>query len=72
MKSKDKTTLRQFINKLEKLSDGGKNDDLEVMTLNYDDEAYPLGWFGIDTYYPQEEIDENNPVHGTKCIMIQY
>lgn len=69
---KNNYTLREFINELEQLSDGGKNDNLEVVVLNYDDEFFPIGWFGIDEYYPKDELDENNPQHPTKCIMIQY
>ena len=68
----NKITLREFINKLEKLSDGGKNDNLEVGVQNSDDEFCSIGWFGVDEYYPLEEIEENNPQHPTKCIMIQY
>ena len=68
----DKTTLREFINELEKISDGGKNDNLEVGIQNSDDEFCPIGWFGVDKYYPTEEIEEENPQHPTKCVMIQY
>lgn len=68
----DKTTLREFISRLEELSDGGKNDNLEVGVQGYDDEFCPIQWFGVDKYYPIEEIEENNPQHPTKCIMIQY
>ena len=72
MTNKDKYTLREFINELEKLSDGGKNDNLEVGVQGYDDIFFPVQWFGVDEYYPKEELDEDNPQHPTKCILIQY
>ena len=66
------TTLREFINMLEELSEGGKNDNLEVGVEYNDEEFRPIQWFGVDEYYPSEELEENNPQHPTKCIMIQY
>ena len=53
--------LREFISRLEELSDGGKNDNLEVGIESPDDEFCPVQWFGIAEYFPQEEIEENNP-----------
>ena len=32
--TQEKTTLREFINKLEKLSENGKYDNIRVMTMN--------------------------------------
>ena len=69
--AKEKTTLREFIYELEKLSENGKYDNLRVMTMDSDDECYDIGWYGIDTMYPQEEIEENNPQNGEKCFIIQ-
>ena len=65
----EEVTLREFISSLEKLSDNGKNDNLKVM-LHDDDGARPLGWYGIDTVYPFGELEECNPMHGKKCILI--
>ena len=65
-------TLREFINELEKLSDGGKNDSLEVGVLSYDDEFCPIEYVGVDEYYPKEELDTDSPEHPTQCIMIRY
>ena len=73
MEDNSKTTLREFINELEKLSDGGKNDNLEVGVLSYYDEEFcPLENVCVDEYYPKEELDTDSPEHPTKCIMIQY
>ena len=71
MATKNGTTLREFIDKLEKLSENGKYDNLRVMTMDYDDECYDIGWYGIDTMYPQNEVEENNPQNGEKCLIIQ-
>lgn len=68
---KEKTTLREFINYLEELSDHGKYDDIRVVTMDSDDECDDIGWYGFDTVYPQEEIDECNPQNGEKCFVIQ-
>ena len=67
----DSYTLREFINKLEKLSDNGKNDNLKVGLMDYDDEVQSIGWMGIETVYPQEEIEESNPQSGEKMFVIQ-
>ncbi len=67
----EKLSLREFINSLEKLSDGGKNDNLEVLVKSNDEELLPISWFGIDNYYPIEEIEEMNPQHPTKCVEIE-
>ena len=67
---KEYTTLREFIQDLEKLSDNGKNDNLRVVLKNNDEECYDLNWYGIDEIYPLDEIEDNNPIHGEKCIMI--
>lgn len=69
--AKDKTTLREFITELEKLADNGKNDNIPVVYLDADDVCYDIGWYGIKEVYPQEEIDECNPIHGQKCLVIQ-
>ena len=61
--TQEKTTLREFINKLEKLSENGKYDN---------DECYDIGWYGFDTVYPQNEVEENNPQNGEKCFIIQF
>lgn len=64
------TTLREFIQGLEELSDNGKNDNLRVVLKNNDEECYDLNWYGIDEVYPLDEIEDNNPIHGEKCIII--
>lgn len=64
------TTLREFIQGLEELSDNGKNDNLRVVLKNNDEECYDLNWYGIDEVYPLNEIEDNNPIHGEKCIII--
>ena len=69
--AKGKTTLREFINKLEKISDNGKNDNVRVVTMNYDDECFDIEWYGIDNVFPQEELEEGNPQNGEKCLVIQ-
>ena len=71
MATKDSTTLREFINRLERLSENGKYDNIRVVTMNYDDKCYDIGWYGVDDVYPQEEIEEDNPIHGEKCLVIQ-
>ena len=71
MATKDSTTLREFINSLEKMSEDGKYDNVRVVTMNYDDECYDIEWYGVDDVYPKEEIEENNPIHGEKCLVIQ-
>lgn len=67
---KEYTTLREFIQGLEELSENGKNDNLRVVLKNNDEECYDLNWYGIDEVYPLDEIEDNNPIHGEKCIMI--
>lgn len=67
---KEYTTLREFIQGLEELSDNGKNDNLRVVLKNNDEECYDLNWYGIDEVYPLDEIEDNNPIHAEKCIMI--
>lgn len=47
----DKTTLREFINSLERLSDNGKNDGLPVMVKKYAECCYNLVDFDIETVY---------------------
>ena len=71
MATKDFTTLREFINILEKLSDDGKYDNIHVVIMNNDDECLDIGWYGIDDVYPIEELEENNPQNGEKCLVIQ-
>lgn len=71
MKIEEKLTLREFINELEKLSEGGKNDNLEVLVKSTDEELLSISWFGIDHYYPIEEIEDMNPQHPTKCVGIE-
>ena len=71
MTTKDFTTLREFISELEKLSENGRNDNLRVVLKNNDEECSNLNWYGIDYVYPIEEIEESNPIHGEKCLMIE-
>ena len=71
MATEDFTTLREFISELEKLSENGRNDNLRVVLKNNDEECYDLNWYGIDYVYPIEEIEENNLIHGEKCLMIE-
>lgn len=49
------TTLRPFIEELEKLSENGKNDNLPVFCMNSDDDCYDIAWFGIETVYTRVE-----------------
>ena len=69
--TKGKTTLREFINKLEEISDNGKNDNIRVVTMDYDEECIDIEWYGIDNVFPQEELEEANPQNGEKCLVIQ-
>lgn len=71
MATKDSTTLREFINELESLTENGKYDNIRVVTMDNDDECYDIGWFGFDTIYTREEIEECNPQNGEKCLVIQ-
>ena len=71
MATKEKTTLREFINNLERLSENGKYDNISVVTQDSDDECYNIGWYGIEDVFPQEELYENNPQNGEKCLVIQ-
>lgn len=71
MATKDSMTLREFINSLERLSENGKYDNIRVMTQDYDDKCYDIEYYGIEEVFPQEELDEDNPVHGEKCLVIQ-
>lgn len=71
MATKDFTTLREFISELERLSEKGRNDNLRVVLKNNDEECSDLNWYGIDYVYPIKEIEENNPIHGVKCLMIE-
>lgn len=71
MATKDSTTLREFINSLERLSENGKYDNIRVVTMNYDDECSDIGWYGVDDVYPIEELEECNPQNGEKCLVIQ-
>ena len=64
--------LRELINELEKLSENGKNDNIKVALLDYNDIAQAIGWIGIDTVYPTEEIEECNPQNGEKMVLIQF
>ena len=68
---REKTTLREFINKLEEISGNGKNDNIRVITMDYDDDCFDIGWDGIYTVFPQEEVEELNPQNGEKCLLIQ-
>lgn len=67
-----KATLREFITELEKLTENGKYDDVPVCIDDMDDNARPIAWYGIDDCYPLEELEENNPQHPTKILLIQY
>lgn len=71
MTTRDSTILRGFINSLKKLSENGKYDNIRVVTMNNDDECLDIGWYGIDDVYPIEEVEENNPQNGEKCLVIQ-
>ena len=71
MATKERTTLREFIDKLEKLSENGKYDNVSVVTQDYDDECYDIGWYGIEEVFLQEELEENNPQNGEKFLVIQ-
>lgn len=64
-------TLRNFINSLERLSENGKYDNIPVLIMDYDDVCVDIEWYGIDTIYPQEEIEDNNPKNGEKCLVMQ-
>jgi len=71
MTTKDSTTLREFINILEKLSENGKYDNIRVVLMNNDEECIDIEWYGIDNVFPQEELEEMNPQNGEKCLVIQ-
>jgi hypothetical protein len=70
MITRDTTTLREFIQSLEELAENGKNDNTPVLLRNFDEECYDIGWFGFDTVYPPDEVEECNPQNGTKCLII--
>ena len=71
MATKDSTTLREFINILERLSENGKYDNIRVVTKDYDDKCIDIGWYGVDDVYPIEELEECNPQNGEKCLVIE-
>ena len=71
MATKDSTTLREFINRLERMSENGKYDNIRVVTMNNDDECLDIEWYGVDDVYPIEELEENSPQNGEKCLVIQ-
>ena len=64
-------TLREFINDLERLSENGKYDNTNVVIMDNDDECHDIGWYGFETVYPSEEIEECNLQNGEKCFVIQ-
>lgn len=51
------TTLREFINALEDLSDNGKNDELPVMVKKSDDTRYGIFDWQIEDVYLTERED---------------
>ena len=65
-------TLREYITALEELSEGGKNDSLEVGVMVTDEEYCEVNQVHIGTWYPQEEIDSGDLQHPTKCVMIEF
>jgi hypothetical protein len=62
----DEMTLRELINELERLSEAGKNDNLEIGVESSDDTFFiPIKQIVVGEYYSEHE----NPI---KCIMIKY
>ena len=71
MVTENSTTLREFINSLERLSENGKYDNIRVVTMNNDDECFDIKWYGVDDVYLIEELEENSPQNGEKCLVIE-
>lgn len=64
-------TLREFIRTLEELSEGGKNDNLEVGVMISDEDYCCVEQVHIGTCYPGDDIDIMNLQHPTTCLMIE-
>ncbi len=64
-----KIKLREFITGLEALADGGKNDELDVMIHNYNDEYDAIESYGLGEYPVEDEEDGES--RNKPCVYIE-
>lgn len=64
-------SLREFITKLEGISENGKNDNLRVILRDSNGECRDIGWCGIEKIFLWKDTVTDGPLDEEDCVMIK-
>lgn len=64
-------SLREFITKLENISENGKNDNLRVILRDSNGECRDIGWCGIEKVFLWKDAVTDGPLGEEDCVMIK-
>ena len=64
-------SLREFITKLEGISENGKNDNLRVILRDSNGECRDIGWCGIEKIFLWKNAVTDGPLNEEDCVMIK-
>jgi len=64
-------SLREFITKLEGISENGKNDNLRVVLRDSTGECRDIGWAGIDKIFLWKDAVPDSPLDEEDCVIIE-
>lgn len=64
-------SLREFITKLEDISENGKNDNLRVILRDSNGECRDIGWCGIEKIFLWKDTVTDGQLDEEDCVMIK-
>lgn len=64
-------SLREFITKLENISENGKNDNLRVILRDSNGECRDIGWCGTEKVFLWKDAVTDDPLGEEDCVMIK-